>query len=99
MSFLSPILFNYYLDELDRAFKVHFPNFEYARYDYEILIPILLEKSKEFDVQNFLNLLNDLDLVGRLTGIVRGGLPVDFFGGLVFVNKEGAIQMIKKGEI
>lgn len=96
LSFLSAILLNYYLDELDRAFEVHFPNFQYARYDYEVFIPIFIGKSKEFYVPNFLNLLNELDLVGKVTGIVPGGLPVDFFGGLVSVNKEGAIQRIKR---
>jgi len=57
-----------------------------------------LGKSKEFDVANFLNLLNEFNLVGKVTGIVPGGLPVDFFGGLVSVNvnKEGAIQIIKR---
>lgn len=93
MYFLSPILLNYYLDKLDRAFEVHFSNYEYACYNYEIFIPIFIGKLKEFDVPKFLNLLNELHLVERVTGIVPGGLPVYFFKGLVFVNKEGAIQI------
>ena len=48
--------------------------------------------SKDFSVPNFLNLLNELDLVGGVMCILPGGSPVSFFGGLVFLNKEGEIQ-------
>lgn len=77
---------------MDRAFEIHFPTFLYARFGSQIFVPIFRGGSKDFSVPNFLNLLNELDLVGGVMCILPGGSPVDFFGGLVFLNKEGEIQ-------
>jgi len=39
--FITPVLFHFYLGELDGAFETSFPHFPYARYDSEVYIPII----------------------------------------------------------
>lgn len=74
MTFLTPVLFNYFLDE-----EAHFPNFRYARHYHEIFVPIFLGKSKEFSVPRFRGLLEELGLFVNVIDIVPGGVPIDCF--------------------
>ena len=73
MTFLTPVLFNFFLDELDEA---HFPYFRYARHYHEIFVPIFLG---EFSVPRFRGLLEELGLFVNVIGIVPGGVPIDCF--------------------
>lgn len=94
--FLSQVLLNYYFDDLDRAFKVKFPKMKYARFDYEVRIPIY--NQKDFNVKMFTELIEELDLIAKVTIIVPGGFPIPFVGGDIFLNREGDIQIITESE-
>lgn len=63
---LSDVLFNFYLDDLDRSFEVHFPFLKYARYNSHILIPMCLGQSTTHFIQNFKKLLHTLRLQYKL---------------------------------
>lgn len=94
VTFPTPILFHFFLDELDRAFEAHFLNFRYARYYHQIFVPIFLGKSKEFSAPRFMNLLNELGLFWKVMCIVPGGFPIDCSGGMILMNKEGEVKHI-----
>ena len=70
--------------------------FKYAHFGSQIFIPVFRGRSKDFSVPKFFNFLIELDLVGGVMCVVSRGSPVDFFGGLVFLNKEGEIFIFEK---
>lgn len=88
---LSATLLNFYLDEVDRAFKLHFPNLKYARYDFEIIIPVFKESS--FNVQQFDKIMNGFDLIAGMKSITPGDPPMEFFFGFIFITTEGLINI------
>lgn len=52
--FISSILFNIFLDEIDREIEEQLPKLKYARYEFEILVPIFhKEKVHRFVERDF----------------------------------------------
>ncbi|KAJ9535545.1 hypothetical protein OSB04_un001325 [Centaurea solstitialis] len=99
IDFRAPVLFNFFLDEFDRAFEEQFPKMPHARYDYEICIPLGIGKWKEFHVPKWEELLNGLGLVGKVFCLVPGGDPVTCIGAFISVDDNGFIQIIETGSL
>lgn len=100
-TFFSSVLFNFFLDNLDRAFDCQFPLHSYARYDSTVVIPILSGKntSKASFLSKFTDLVKDLGLTMTVVESEKDGL---FFipGGIIFTSKErGTIHIVKSGTL
>ena len=92
------VLFNFYLDELDKSIEKEFPALEYVRYKHEVVIPIYIEYDicqSEFDLAKFTNLYKELNLECRAKTIASGGLgSEEFVGGYIYINRLGFISVI-----
>lgn len=68
VAFLTSVLLNFYLEDLDRAFEARLPQVPYARYDYEVFIP-----GKNYGIiSSKLSGTRELGLSVKVTGLVRG---------------------------
>ncbi|GLT77466.1 hypothetical protein SLA2020_490470 [Shorea laevis] len=95
------VLFNFYLDELDKSVQKAFPGLEYVRYKSGVVIPIYSESdicNSEFDLDQFTNLYEELNLACSTRTVCAGGKAVEFVGGLLFVDLLGYVNVIEVTE-
>lgn len=92
---LTPVLFNYYLDDLDHVFSARFPECEYARYYDYVFIPIFSGQSKETELREF---FNERGFIFCLANAEAGGDAVECPGGLLFLSKEGSLFFVNTGD-
>jgi hypothetical protein len=91
LPFIAEVLFNIYMDDIDREIEKRLPKLKYARYQNEILIPIFDEEKE----QSYCEVLNDIFinecnlLSPTLERAVRGGESIPFSGGFILINNEG----------
>lgn len=91
LPFIEDVLFNIYMDEIDREIEKRLPKLKYARYQDEILIPIF-DEEKEQSYCEVLNdiIINECNLLAPILGrAVRGGESIPFSGGTILINNEG----------
>lgn len=92
------VLFNFYLDELDKSVQKAFPELEYVRYKSEVIIPIYREAdigNSELYLEKFTNFYAEWNLAGSARTICVGGKAVEFVGGWLFVNLLGFVNVIE----
>lgn len=100
LTFISDVLFNIYLDDLDRQIDEKYPCIKYVRYDSELIIAFSIwEKAK---VKSFVDVFNEICInINLCTPLLekayRGSSAIPFKFGMISVNKEGSIEIGQNG--
>lgn len=88
--FISEILFNIFLDEIDREIEEQLPNIKYARYEFEILVPIFHKEKLHSTMDALSEIFNKYNFrQPKLYTALRGEKPIPFAAGFIHINCEG----------
>lgn len=95
VQFIFPVLLNFFLDDMDRKFVSKFPDWTFARFYHQMLIPIGTGCKKE----DLLFIQNAFIDDGVKLEILRPGDGKAVFcrSGRLFLNQYGRIEWIPKG--
>lgn len=97
--YLSVVLYNFFLTELDNKFPLAFPGVDYKRYTDSLFISCFDEDSL-LDEQEVLSFLESLNLIGNLSSIGPGdGNTLLYSGRIIKVNKQGYIHSTKNEDL
>lgn len=89
---ITDVLLNFSLIELDNKFHQLFPSFSYTRYIHEVIVTTSQEESS-FE-ESLLEVFDSLNLAGKILSIGPGDNAIPcHHGGIVWVSKNGRIQM------
>lgn len=98
---LACVLLNFMLANFDREFLSAFPGIPYSRYIDEgfVSFPLMsLQVENASFKDDLLSSLFELDLDGEIHSIVPGGPTEPCYVGLIFITRDGLIQVVEREE-
>lgn len=91
--FITDILLNFTLIELDNQFHQVFPSFSYTRYAHEVIVTTS-QKESLFESSLF-SLFDSLNLDGKIVSIGPGDQPIPcYHGGLISLTEDGRLLIM-----
>lgn len=92
-SFITDVLLNFDLIELDNQFHQLFPSFSYTRYVQEVIVTTS-QKESLFESSLF-SLFDSLNLDGQILSIGPGDKPMPcYHGGLISITEDGRLLLM-----
>lgn len=97
--FITDVLLNLSLIDLDQQFSSHFPELDYIRYNQEVIVTIPISLKNQYNTisgmfeHQLFTLFEKLKLSGKIITIKPGDQPVPIFAynGQISLTKEGSI--------
>lgn len=91
---ISEILYNIFLDEIDREIEERLPKLKYARYEYEIFVPIFNKEKVHSTIEALSDIFKQYNfLPPTLDRAVRGDKAIPFSAGFIHIDNEGKSQI------